>query len=120
MRPEIKTTGLEAVEEFLLTRDFEFLGLDWVIVISIPGGTVLADINANVFTRLFLILGTTGGMKLASALLLAGIISCCGGCVAEAQVVDLPAPPDSEPAMLGRSSTTIFGDTMVVVADQNA
>ena len=44
----------------------------------------------------------------------------CGGCVAEAQVVDLPAPPDSEPAMLGRSSTTIFGDTMVVVADQNA
>ena len=119
MRPEIKTTGLEAVEEFLLTRDFDFLGLDWVIVISIPGDTVLQDINANVFTRLFLILGATGGMKLASALLLAMVIGLCG--CADATVADMPpAPPDSEPALLGRSPTTILGDTMVVVADQNA
>ncbi|CAK8988852.1 unnamed protein product [Durusdinium trenchii] len=104
-RPEIKTTGLEPAEEFLLSRDFEFFGLDWVIVISIPGETVLADITANMFTRLFSILGATGGMKLASSVLLAILIALCGKCCyGAAQVADdggesfgTIQPPDMEP-----------------------
>ena len=36
---------------FLLSRDFAFAGLDWVIVITIPGETILEDINANMIVR---------------------------------------------------------------------
>ena len=36
---------------FLLSRDFAFSGLDWVIVITIPGETILEDINANMIVR---------------------------------------------------------------------
>lgn len=107
-RPEIKTTGMEPVEEFLLSRDFKFLGLDWVIVISIPGETVLEDINANYFTSLFLILGATGGMKISSSLLLAAILALGGNfCGRSASVADyngefsnVAQPPDTEPPIL--------------------
>ncbi|CAE6912393.1 unnamed protein product [Symbiodinium sp. CCMP2592] len=74
-RPEIKTTGVEPVEEFVLTRDFEHQGLDWVVVIAIPGETILKDINANMLVRLVAILGATGGMKIFSSVVLTGFLA---------------------------------------------
>ncbi|CAE7257424.1 unnamed protein product [Symbiodinium natans] len=73
-RPEIKTTGVEPVEEFLLSRDFEHQGLDWVVAITIPGDTILEDINANMLIRLGSILAATGGMKIFSSVVLTGVL----------------------------------------------
>mmetsp|Transcript_29047 Transcript_29047/g.67316 ORF Transcript_29047/g.67316 Transcript_29047/m.67316 type:complete len:535 (-) Transcript_29047:207-1811(-) len=71
-RPELQTTG-ESEEAFIIARDFSFLGLEWVVVINVPGRTILADINELRNVRLAAILGVTGTLKVLSALLLLGI-----------------------------------------------